>query len=197
MSRLLGRLRNAVLQGAALAAATGGSGCYDSEDDPTLDASTGPSGRGGEGGSSTPMAGAGRASPMTMPRTDGSVPLAAYPLERLGCHGDDHDGGYFGRCCVKAVCDVPQPSGFCASSPDHGLPAGSGTCGCSPFEGFERDGIEGPYAPNPADPADPSADDGQCCYLVATITCTGRPLIVGGAFVVARLVLRSDWAGLA
>ncbi len=47
--------------------------------------------------------------------------------------------------------------------------------------------VDGPYAalsPN---------DDGTCCYLVGTIGCDGRPLLVEGAARVAPITRRRDW----
>jgi hypothetical protein len=35
--------------------------------------------------------------------------------------------------------------------------------------------------------------EGTCCYLVGSIGCEGRPLVVAGAAIVAPVVPRDDW----
>jgi hypothetical protein len=121
-------------------------------------------------------------------------PTEQYSLASLGCSGEEKTGLYFGQCCVRASCYTPEADKPCASAEEAaGLgaelpnrPTGSGTCGCSP--------MEGPFAPNPDD-AD--APEGECCYTFGVIGCTGRPLTVEGAFVIAPLAARSDWAPFA
>jgi len=55
-------------------------------------------------------------------------------------------------------------------------------------EGSE--GIEGPFAANPAHkPEQP----GTCCYVITSIICEGRPLLVDGAPIVCTLMERGDW----
>lgn len=123
-------------------------------------------------------------------------PTKPYPLESLTCTGEDQTGPYFGQCCVRASCYTPEADESCASAEKAAslrdriprLPMGSGTCGCTP--------MEGPFAPNPDDP-DPDVPDGECCYTFGVIGCTGRPLTVLGAFVIAPLAARSDWAPFA
>jgi hypothetical protein len=117
--------------------------------------------------------------------------LEPYPLEKLGCSGPVLDGGYDGQCCVSARCYTPA-EGECLAAderPPIPLPPGSGTCGCSVGEASTFP-VSGPYAPNPGGTAMP---DGTCCYLVGSVGCEGRPLVVAGAAVVAPLVSRADW----
>ena len=89
----------------------------------------------------------------------------------LACYGPVYDGttgGYDGQCCDEVLCAAPV-NGLCPSAEDvvlDGLPPGSGTCECA--------SLRGPYAnENPADPE-------SCCYLVGSIGCEGRPLLVQG-----------------
>ena len=105
-----------------------------------------------------------------------------------------------GQCCVEAHCYTPDDGSGCVAEPPlqttvRGLvplPPGSGSCSCSLADGTYA--VAGPFAPNP-DAEAPT--DGECCYLVAKIGCTGRPLTVAGQLVIARLVARSDWAPFA
>ncbi|APR80261.1 putative lipoprotein [Minicystis rosea] len=99
------------------------------------------------------------------------------PMPTPACSGPIYDagGGYDGQCCEIKVCYTP--SGACLAPDDarpmlSGLPPGSGTCECSD--------LHGPYAS--------SSDPNQCCYLVGSISCEGRPLIVHGAARLAGLI---------
>jgi hypothetical protein len=38
-----------------------------------------------------------------------------------------------------------------------------------------------------------ASPEGTCCYLVGSIGCEGRPLLVDGAAIVAPLSRRGDW----
>ncbi|HTU60487.1 MAG TPA: hypothetical protein VMF89_18680 [Polyangiales bacterium] len=120
--------------------------------------------------------------------------LEPYALNKLGCFGPVHDSGYYGQCCVSALCYTPESGAACAPKDEvsrllPGYPPGSGACGCStdPVTGSASDG---PYARNAAD----DAGLGECCYLVGSITCTGRPLVIAGEVVIAAVVVRSGWA---
>jgi len=114
------------------------------------------------------------------------VTLEPYDLDKVGCSGPFLDGGYYGQCCVKARCQ-PKTGGECVEAKTLLWP-GSGTCGCSVVDGGSA--VLGPYARNP------NADDaeGECCYLIGSIGCVGRPLMVKGEAVIAEVVGRKDWA---
>jgi hypothetical protein len=121
----------------------------------------------------------------------GMAGLERYPLDQVGCFGPSFDGGYDGQCCTSAHCYTPS-EGTCLGvdeGPPIPLPPGSGTCGCSAGQG-QSDAVRGPYAPNPGGMP---LEDGMCCYLVGSISCEGRPLVVAGAAIVAPLVRRGDW----
>jgi hypothetical protein len=120
--------------------------------------------------------------------------LSPFPLSALRCGAsyDDYDdagvlvpGGYFGSCCVRALCYSPDAGGGCdpVSTVDEHFGLGSGDCGC---EG-ER---EGPFAPNP-DATPPMT--GECCYAVPVVGCTGRPLASDAGHLVASVVSRLAW----
>jgi len=113
--------------------------------------------------------------------------LVPYPIGSLGCSGPEHDGGYYGQCCAEALCYTPEDGSECAEPEDapHRLGTfyGSGSCLCG-------DAIQGPFAANPAhEPEKP----GTCCYVIASITCEGRPLLVDGAPIFSVLTGRRDW----
>jgi hypothetical protein len=121
----------------------------------------------------------------------GSSALEPYPLDALGCFGPILDGGYKGQCCTTARCYTPD-AGTCVgpqAGPPIPLPPGSGSCGCLTTDDANS-AVRGPYAPNSEGMASP---EGSCCYLVGSIGCEGRPLIVNERPVVAPLALRSDW----
>lgn len=124
--------------------------------------------------------------------------LVPYESSGVGCWGPSHDGGYYGQCCADAHCYTPSDGASCRP-PDKvrdvlsEFPPGSGGCNCPVAEGAET-GVVGPFAPNPAHtPRTP----GTCCYLVGSITCTGRPLMVDGQLLIAELRRRGDWAPFA
>jgi hypothetical protein len=155
----------AIARGAALAALTCATSCGGKSERVT---------GGGTGGSSTVVGG-----------------LSPYPLEEIGCFGQDYGGGYVGQCCIAAQCYTPEVGGCLPADapPPIWLPPGTGECGCT-HERVEDYGIAGPYAPNPNDTP---ASEGTCCYLVGSIGCEGRPFVVAGAAMVAPLVFRDDW----
>ena len=138
--------------------------------------------------------------PPDAPDAPGSLP--PYDVDRLGCWGPSFDGGYMGQCCVKAHCYTPEGGTGCATAQQIAMrafrttppyPPGSGTCTCRLGEGTQEY-TAGPFAANPADPARP---EGACCYLVGSISCVGRPLMVEGVPLLAEVVARSDWAPFA
>jgi hypothetical protein len=117
---------------------------------------------------------------------DGAL-IAQAPANTSECTGDaGFTGPYYGSCCTDLHCYTPT-AGTCvaaASLSPHQqpeltprLPPGSGTCMCGT--------TLGPFA---------SADSTQCCYVVGSIGCTGRPLREGDAALVAAVVMRADWA---
>lgn len=128
-------------------------------------------------------------------------PLEPFALDRLGCFGPSHDGGYYGQCCFDARCYTPPNGERCATADEVSasrsliaLPPGSGECGCG-IQDEGRPYISGPFAPNLASANDAGSvgSTGSCCYVVGSISCTGRPLIVDGAQLVAPAVQRNDW----
>jgi hypothetical protein len=99
---------------------------------------------------------------------------------------------------VEAHCYTPAGNAACAAPEGvrevlSEFPPGSGKCNCSLGEDASA-GVAGPFAPNPEDTP---RTTGSCCYLVGSITCTGRPLMVDGEPLIAALVARSDWAPFA
>jgi hypothetical protein len=114
--------------------------------------------------------------------------LAPYPVEALGCSGPVHDGGYYGQCCAKARCYTPEVGTECVApdaAPEKlGTSFGSGSCLCGATP------VQGPYANNPAH--DPE-EAGTCCYVVSSISCDGRPLLVDGTPLVSAATRRCDW----
>jgi hypothetical protein len=123
---------------------------------------------------------------------DGSILLAACPLDALVCTGRDHSadddggmpGGYFGRCCAKAMCYAPEPNAGCESAEvaqNEHFSFGSGDCNCGD--------VEGPYA----QPEDAAAEAGECCYVVPVIGCTGRPLSTDRGHLLAPIVSGTEW----
>lgn len=158
-----------MLQGAALAALSI-SGCSGEVESPT--ATRG----GGEPSSPEPQS------------------LQPYSSDALACYGKDYGDdnfGYHGQCCTRADCYTPD-DGVCAPAESAatalGIFFGSGRCSCTGDSG--RSDVEGPFAPNPTDT--PSRT-GSCCYLVTSISCDGRPLLVDGVALVSALVARIDW----
>jgi hypothetical protein len=131
----------------------------------------------GEGGAS--VAGAG----------GGNQQLAPYPASALGCTGPEHDGGYYGQCCAEALCYTPDNQSECVAPKDApeklGTFYGSGSCLCGGEES-----IQGPFAKNPAHTPEQA---GTCCYVISSITCEGRPLLVDGAPIISPLTRRCDW----
>lgn len=101
------------------------------------------------------------------------------------CHGPvyDDDFGYHGQCCDEPHCIAPS-AGVCpgaAAAVITDAPPGSGECECG-----ER---QGPYL-------NPDAASGEsCCYLLGSIGCDGRPLLVEGAPRLAAVVpCRGPWS---
>jgi len=111
-----------------------------------------------------------------------------YPVSALGCTGPEHDGGYYGQCCAEALCYTPDNGSQCvaadAAPQELGRSYGSGSCLCG------GDGIQGPFAQNPTHEPEQA---GTCCYVISSITCEGRPLLVDGTPVISALTRRCDW----
>jgi hypothetical protein len=112
------------------------------------------------------------------------------PEGAVGCFGEDQTPppgqlGYYGQCCVDVLCYTPD-DGVCGG-PDMvhaklpGFPPGSGECSCVPEPG--KQDVEGPFA----------GSSGSCCYLVGSIGCDGRPLLVAGNARLAAVRRRGDW----
>ena len=131
---------------------------------------------------------------------DGSILLAAFPLDALVCTGPDHPGyddagfplgGFFGRCCAEAMCYTPEPNAGClpaqAAGSEH-FDFGSGDCNCGE--------VEGPYdRPDAAVRTDDAAvpTEIDCCYVVPVIACEGRPLTTDRGHLLAPIVSGVDW----
>ncbi|MBL8915274.1 MAG: hypothetical protein JNM17_31510 [Archangium sp.] len=125
---------------------------------------------------------------MAMPLRDRSgAAVSPAPSNYSACEGDaGTTGPFYGSCCTNLHCYTPT-DGTCVATNEvypHGsimftpsLPPGSGSCTCGT--------TQGPFA---------SADGTQCCYVVGSIGCLGRPLREGESTVVAAVVARSDWA---
>ena len=115
-----------------------------------------------------------------------SPELTPYPVSALGCSGPSYDDGfgYHGQCCSEAVCFTPESGGECQSPEALVTGYGSGSCLCGTVP------IQGPFAPNPAHR--PATAD-KCCYVISSIGCDGRPLLVNGTPLVAELTQRCDW----
>ncbi|WP_282423629.1 hypothetical protein [Polyangium sp. 15x6] len=92
------------------------------------------------------------------------------PAPAPACYGPvyDDDFGYHGQCCDITLCTAPV-NGVCPGANEvvlKGRPPGSGECECEP--------LRGPYASENQGSAE------SCCYLVGSIGCDGRPLLVQG-----------------
>ncbi|WP_437277134.1 hypothetical protein WME90_38750 [Sorangium sp. So ce375] len=144
------------------------------------------SGSSSSGGATSAAGGGGEVDP-----PDASAPLDPYPDPT--CVGPFHDGGYYGQCCYEVHCTAPVGGACPAASeaPPHiqDLPPGSGTCTCSADGEGGVGWIQGPYANRTA------SDPASCCYLVGSIACEGRPLLVRGEPRVAPLARgQSAWS---
>jgi len=189
MQNIKAQLLRAVQQGAALATVALVAGCAgkSSGDATNTDAgrsSVGDSSGARNGGNATNGGGG-----------DGPVALAAYPLEQIRCEGPSFDGGFYGQCCFEAHCYTPEAGSDCAPATSNELssllpeyPPGSGSCGCM----AEEFPTTGPFAPR--DDATP-ASAGACCYVIGSIGCLGRPLLVVGDPILAPVARRGDWGG--
>lgn len=122
---------------------------------------------------------------------DGSIVLAAFPLDELVCTGPNHDeddggpGGYWGQCCAQVRCYQPDAGADCETVEqvrNDRFYFGSGECNCG--------AIHGPYA-RPEDAGTAAA--GDCCYAVPIIGCTGRPLSTDCGHLLAPVVISAEW----
>jgi hypothetical protein len=197
MNSMRERLGQAIWRGTLLSAvvvtACGGKSDEDDQQNTTGSGGTsstgGKSATGGSAGTSSTSGGTGG--------TGGSVannlpllPSNDYPA----CSGPEQDGGYYGQCCVSPHCYTPT-SGACAPADEVSsllpeFPPGSGSCSCIPEVG-EGLAVVGPYRGRPE--VTP-VSTGECCYLVGSISCEGRPLLIAGVPRVAGLRKRADWA---
>lgn len=116
---------------------------------------------------------------------DGGL-LAQVPADSLRCTGDaGSPGPFFGACCTRlhcystaeATCDavLSWAREFSPSLPG----SSSGNCSCGE--------PTGPFA-------SPDGGAHECCFVVGSIACLGRPLREGEAMLVAAVVARPDWA---
>ncbi len=111
--------------------------------------------------------------------------LAQVPAASIRCFGDGNEP-FHGGCCTHVHCYTPtsdtcvepieiaQRLGFTPR-----LPIGSGTCFCGQ--------TAGPFA-------QPDGGVAECCYVVGTMGCSGRPLREDESTIVAPVVMRADWA---
>ena len=110
------------------------------------------------------------------------APDGGYPV----CTGEETM--FTGPCCQDVHCYTPEGGAACPSSEavaleDLGVSApGSGVCAC---------GTTGPFSSEGAERYTSSV--GECCYVVGTMGCTGRPLVIGGEVRVAALLSSSAW----
>ncbi|MEZ4302501.1 MAG: hypothetical protein R3B70_46665, partial [Polyangiaceae bacterium] len=101
------------------------------------------------------------------------------------CYGETYSDsfGFHGQCCDEEHCIAPV-DGSCPSAQEAVItdaPPGSGECECD-----ER---KGPYANSDAASAE------SCCYLLGSIGCDGRPLLVDNAPRLAPVMpCRGPWA---
>ncbi len=180
MNSMRERLGQAIWRGALLSAVvTSACGGKSDEDDQQDN-----SGSGGSAGKSNVAAGG-----------TGAVGLPLLPSDDYpACAGETHGGGYYGQCCVSPHCYTPA-SGVCAPANEVSallpeFPPGSGSCSCVPEAG-EGQAVVGPYHGRPEITP---VSAGECCYLVGSISCEGRPLLVAGVPRVATVGARADWA---
>ncbi len=166
MNRLLTRLLRASQWGATMvvfAGVTTNVGCTQG-------------GGGGEGGGGGAGGGEGGGGPQEVKGPNGD-PLETLP--ELTCEGmiyPPDNFGYHGQCCYEVHCATAINS-VCATPSEAALtnlPPGSGECECGTRSG--------PFATN-----DPMVE-GECCYLVGSIGCDGRPLMLDGSPRVASLL---------
>lgn len=123
-------------------------------------------------------------------QADSGLPI--FPSANVRCPPDrsTSDPGC-SLCCEVFACYRPEPGIPCQQAPltyseeaydlaeTLGAPWGTDVCRA-----------EGPFDPRAAGRA---AD--ECCYVVSTMTCSGRPLLVAGLARRGALVRRSDWGG--
>lgn len=111
------------------------------------------------------------------------------PTPTPTCVGPDYGNGpgYYGQCCYEVHCSLPELDGVCLdpkSATLTDLPPGSGECECEmrlgPFQNTN------------------TADSQKCCYLVGSIACDGRPLMIEGEARLADVVCGSKaWSNIA
>jgi hypothetical protein len=194
MTRMLERLEWAMGRGVLLSAAL--SACSAEDVTPGPGGGGEPAATAGSGGTTTEVGGGGTTTEVGGSGGEGAIsndlpeyPARMYPTCSGPSYGDGgQPSGYEGQCCVEPLCFTPE-SGECPAADKvgwqelPGFPPGSGSCGCSP--------VEGPFAPRAEHDA---SSTGRCCYLVGSIGCEGRPLLVAGVPRVAGGTRRADWS---
>jgi hypothetical protein len=121
---------------------------------------------------------------------DGSIMMAAFPIDALDCTGTDYpeeSGGYTGQCCGRAMCYPPDAGTECEPNAEakSRFFFGSGLCNCGD--------VAGPYDPPKDANMIQQGKEGECCYVVPVIGCTGRPLSTDQGHLLAPLVSSSEW----
>ncbi|MFO0592968.1 MAG: hypothetical protein U0441_35835 [Polyangiaceae bacterium] len=152
----------------------------------------GGSGGGGTGGSTGGDTGGstGGTTTTSTPTTDptDTSGQALGPTPTPTCVGPvyNDDFGYHGQCCYEEHCIQPDANWQCEApnvAPITDLPPGSGTCECEMRQG-------------PFLNSDPN-DSQKCCYLVGSIGCDGRPLMIEGEARLADVVTGTHaWSAL-
>lgn len=184
-ARFFEELQRAIARGFTLAAVSVAVSCSA----PSVPSADSGFGGGGGGGATATGGGGGGGTSMRPPRDLDGGALAQVPSGSIQCTGDAGTAGpFFGACCTNVHC-YPPTDETCAAPNAIGphttmqfeprLPPGSGTCMCGQ--------TQGPFA-------QPDGGQTQCCYVVGTIGCVGRPLRDDETAVVASVVSRSDWA---
>jgi hypothetical protein len=197
MNSMRERLGQAIWRGALLSAVVVSACGGKSDEDGAEQNTSGSGGTTGTGGKNASGGSAGNSSPGGTGGSAGGI-ATSLPLlpsdDYPSCSGPEQDGGYYGQCCVSPHCYTPS-SGDCAAADEVSsllpeFPPGSGSCNCIPEEG-EGLGVVGPYRSRTG--VTP-VSAGECCYLVGSISCEGRPLLIAGVARVAGLRHRADWA---
>jgi hypothetical protein len=111
--------------------------------------------------------------------------LAELPADAFVCTADTISAT--GACCSLLLHCYTPADGTCSTSVTAlaeaqftpPLPPGSGTCMCGT--------TTGPFA-------QPNGATTECCFVVGSTGCLGRPLREGQSSIVAAVVARADWA---
>lgn len=113
-----------------------------------------------------------------------------------GCSRAGSAGSLAGPCCTDVACYEPDGDAclsLAEAKKSKGITlteaVGSGTCACG-----ASNGVAGPFTVPSDYPKGKGASPGQCCYTSTYNSCTGRPLVAGGALRVAPLTSSGAWA---